>query len=249
MWPIAAAVVGSAALTYLGMSEASSASAKAAKTAAKGATSAAEIQAQSQREQLEYLKEINALPTELRNEALGQLAGLSGIGDVETQRAIIDRAKASPYYQEMMSGQEAGEEAVMRRASMTGGIRGGDVQAGLYDYASQLQNRALSDAYTQEVQNLRGLAGLPTGQESIAQTIGNIGATEAGGVYNAAQARSQGQMAQGQIFQQGLQGMGNILMGGAGMAMKYPRTVSPSVNQSQYINQAPADLSYYRGLV
>lgn len=214
---IATAVITGAVLTAGGTYLASEASAKGAKTAAKGATSAAEIQAQSQREQLEYLKEVNELPTQLRNEALTQLSGLSGMGDESTQRAIIDRAKASPYYQEMMAGQEAGEEAVMRTASMTGGMRGGDVKAGLYDYASQLQNRALSDSYSQEIQNLRGLAGLSTGQESIAQTMGNIGATQAAGVLGASQAQSQGQIAQGQIFQQGLQGMGNIAMRGAGL--------------------------------
>ncbi len=212
MWPIAAAIAGSAALTYLGTTQASEAAAKGAKTAAQGQERAAEIQAQSQREQLDYLKEINALPTELRNEALTQLGGMSGIGDVNTQQEILDRAKSSPFYEDMV---RAGEEGVMRGASATGGLRSGNVQSALYDE----RRRALQTAYGSEVSNLRGLAGLPTGQESIAQTMGNIGATQAQGILGASQAQSQGQIAQGQIYQQGLQQMGNIGMQGLGMGI------------------------------
>ncbi len=219
MCGIVTAVVVGGGLTYLGMTEAQKTSKEAAQTAATGATTAAETQAQSQREQLEYLKEVNALPTQLRDEALTQLGGLSGIGDEGTQQAILDRAKSSPYYQEMMAGQEAGEEAIMRRAAATGGLRGGDVQAGLYDYSSRLQSQALSSAYGQEVQNLRGLAGLDTGQQQIAQTMGNIGTTQAQGILGASQAQAQGQIAGGQIFQQGMGQMANIGMQGLGMGI------------------------------
>ena len=214
---VSAAVVVGGGLTYLGATEAAKSSEKGAATMAAGATSAAQVQAQSQREQLEYLKEVNELPTQLRDEALAQLGGMSGIGDANTQQEILDRAKSSPYYQEMMAGQEAGEEAIMRGASATGGLRSGNVQGALYDYSSRLQNQALSSAYGQEVQNLRGLAGLSTGQGQIAQTMGNIGTTQAQGILGASQAQSQGQIAQGQIYQQGLQGMGNIFMQGAGI--------------------------------
>lgn len=207
---VATAVVAGAGLTYLGMTEAASASERGAKTMAKGATSAAEVQAQSQREQLEYLKEVNALPTELRNQALTQLGGLSGMGDANTQQEILDRAKSSPFYEEMV---KAGEGSVMRTASMTGGFRSGGMQSDLYD----ANRRALQTAYGSEIANLQGLAGLPTGQGQIAQTMGNIGATQAAGISGAAQAKSQGQIAQGQIYQQGLQGMANIGMRGAGM--------------------------------
>lgn len=207
---VSAAVVVGGGLTYMGMTEAGKASERGAATAAAGATSAAQVQAQSQREQLEYLKEVNALPTELRNEALAQLGGMSGIGDANTQRAILDRAKSSPFYEEMVA---AGEEGVMRGASATGGLRSGNVQSALYDE----RKRALQSAYGAEVQNLQGLAGLDTGQNQIAQTMGNIGTTKAQGILGASQAQAQGQIAQGQIYQQGLQGMGNLGMQGLGI--------------------------------
>ncbi len=250
MCGVATAVVVTGGLTYLGTQEAAKASKEGAQTMAAGAASAADVQAQSQREQLEYLKEVNALPTELRNEALTQLGGLSGIGDANTQQAILDRAKSSPYYQEMMAGQGAGEEAIMRQAGATGGLRSGNVQAGLYDYSSRLQNQALSSAYGQEVQNLQGLAGLGTGQTQIAQTMGNIGATQAGGIYNAAQATSQGQIAGGQIAQQGYGQMANIGMQGLGLSMMYPRTPTvPQAGGTPGIAQAPVNLDYYGGYV
>ncbi len=219
MCGVATAVVASAVIGAGGAYIASEAAGEAAETSAEGQEKAARIQAQSQREQLDYLKEINALPTELRNEALTQLGGLSGIGDKNTQQEILDRAKSSPYYQEMMAGQEAGQESIMRSASATGGLRSGNVQAGLYDYSSRLQNQALSSAYGQELTNLRGLAGLPTGQESISQTMGAIGSTQAQGILGASQAQSQGQIAQGQIYQQGLQGVGNTAMQGLAMGI------------------------------
>ncbi len=209
---IATAVVVTGGLTYLGTQEAAKSSKEGAQTMATGAASAADVQAQSQREQLEYLKEVNALPTELRNEALTQLGGMSGIGDANTQQEILDRAKSSPFYQEMVA---AGEEGVMRGASATGGLRSGNVQSALYDE----RRRALQSAYGSEVANLQGLAGLGTGQQQIAQTMGNIGATQAGGIYNAAQATSQGQIAGGQIAQQGYGQMANIGMQGLGMGI------------------------------
>ena len=201
---------GAGGLTALGTYMAGESSKAGAETMSKGAIKSAEIQAQSQREQLEYLKEINALPTELRNQALTQLGGLSGMGDANTQQEILDRAKASPFYKEMLA---EGQESVMSHAAMTGGFRSGDLQTSLYDEG----RKTLQSAYESELSNLRGLAGLPTGQENISRIMGNIGATEAGGVYNAAQATSQGQIAQGQIYQQGLQGIGNIGMRTLGM--------------------------------
>jgi hypothetical protein len=216
---IATAVTIGTAATVWGASEAAKSSKEGAKTAASGAVEAAKIQAESQREQLEYLKEVNALPTELRNEALTQLAGVSGIGDKKTQTDIIERAKSSPLYQELMAGRESGEEAILRGASATGGLRSGGTSESLYKSNINLRNRALTTAYGQELENLRGLARLPTGTRDISNTMGNIGSTMAGGIYNAAQATSQGQIAQGQIFQQAAQNIGNIGMQGIGMGI------------------------------
>lgn len=161
-------------------------------TAATAALSAAEMQAQGQREQLEYLKEINRQPQQYREQALSELASAYGLEGEGGQLAAIERAKASPLYQEIMAGREAGEEAVMRQASTTGGLRSGNVQSALAEHGSRLQNQALTQAYGQQMAGLQGLAGIPTGGQQIGQTMADIGATMGAGTLGAGQAQQQG---------------------------------------------------------
>jgi len=162
--------------------------------AADAARYGADVSAQAQREALEYLKETEALPQELREGALTQLGGLYGLPGYETdQQAIIERAMASPLYQGLMTGQEAGEEAIMRQHAATGGLRSGATQEALYDYNTQLQNAALLESYNQQVTGLSGLAQLPSMAPQIASGITGIGATQAAGITAAAQAEQQGQ--------------------------------------------------------
>jgi hypothetical protein len=162
---------------------------------------AAEIQAGYQREALEYLKGTEALPQEYREGALTQLAGAYGLRGQDEEQAIIDRARQSPLYGAIMGGREAGEEAIMRQAGATGGLRSGNVQANLYDYNTQLENKALLQSYNQQIQGLGGLANLPSLAPQIAQGTAGIGQTLAQGEIGAAQT--------GQATQQ--QGIGNIM--------------------------------------
>ena len=113
----------------------------------------------------------------------------SGFGEMQ---AFIDRAMASPLYQQIMGGQELGEEAIMRNAAATGGLRSGNVQGNMYDYITQLQNQALLSSYNEQLQGLLGMAGLPTNAGAIAQQMGNIGTTLGQGQVAAAQAQQQG---------------------------------------------------------
>jgi hypothetical protein len=201
---VAASVIGGAAVlsgvgSYLG-----------GKAAARGAENAANVSAAAQREQLEYLKEINALPQELKEQALKKYGSLFGIGgDPSAQGEMIDRAKSSPMYSEIMGGLQAGEESIMRNAAMTGGLRSGNVQGALADYATQLKNKALTDAYNQQLSGLTGIANLPTNEASIGQTMANIGNTRAQGILGAGQAK-----------QAMYQNLGNTLMQGVGMGLE-----------------------------
>ena len=162
------------------------------KTAAEAAERAGMTQAAAQMEMLDYLKEINAKPQEYKEAALTELAGLYGADGGANQQALIDRAKASPLYQQIMGGQKAGEEAIMRNAAQTGGLRSGNVQSAMYDYNTQLQNQALTQTYGQQLQGLQGLAGLFTNEQQIGQTMANIGKTQAQGIMGQAQAQTQG---------------------------------------------------------
>lgn len=180
--------------------------------AADAAKETAEIQAQSFREALDYLKEIDALPQAFREGALTQLGAYHGIGidpstgeftQIEatrpTQEQQIQQAMSSPLYQSILGGREAGEEALARRAAMGSGLRGGATTSSLINYNTNLQNQALMSGFQQqqyeEAQRLAGLGGLaqlPSYAPQIAQTQMGIGQTLAQGQLGAAQAKQQG---------------------------------------------------------
>jgi hypothetical protein len=153
---------------------------------------AANIQAQAQRESLAYLKEREAIPQQFREGALKQLGGIYGLeGGEGDQQGMIDRAIESPLYQQIMGGKELGEEAIMRHAGATGGLRSGNVQGNMYDYNIQLQNQALLDSYNQQLMGIQGMAGLPSNANNIAQGMTNIGTTQAQGYLGSANVGAQ----------------------------------------------------------
>jgi hypothetical protein len=174
----------------------------AADDAADSALTGAQLQAQGQQEALAYMKEREKLPRQFSEGALKGLGGIYGLeGGTGSQQDLIDRAIQSPLYQSIMGGQEAGEESILRNASMTGGLRSGDVQSNLYDYNTQLQNQALLQSYNQQLQGLQGMAGLQSNTNAIAGMTANIGQT-----------LGQGHIAAGQAQQVGSQqGIGNLL--------------------------------------
>jgi hypothetical protein len=182
---------------------------RASDKAAGAAIQASETEAGAQREALDYLKEINELPQELREQALTRLGGLYGLeGGLGSQDELIQRAIDSPLYQQIMGGLDVGEEAILRNAGATGGLRSGNASYNLADYATRLQNEALLQSYNQQLMGLQGLAGLSTNENQIAQLISGIGGT-----------LGQGQIAAAQSKQVGTQNMLNNLMGLGGLGV------------------------------
>jgi len=176
--------------------------------ASDAAQNAANTQAMYQQDALKYMKEREALPRQFSEGALKGLGGIYGLeGGTGNQQDLIDRATQSPLYQSIMGGREAGEESILRNASMTGGFRGGGSQENLYSFNTQLQNQALLQSYNQQLQGLQGMAGLPNNTSAIAGMTAGIGQTLGQGQVAAAQAQQTGQQ----------QGFGN-LMGLGGMA-------------------------------
>ena len=150
--------------------------------AGKAASAATGQQVAAQREALDYLKEVEKLPQQFREGALMKLAGISGIeGGEGDQQALIDRAKQSPLYAEIMGTRDAGEEAIMRNAAMTGGLRSGNVQDEMFTADVNLQNQALNQSFNQQLQGLQGLAQLPSNANNIATATSGIGTTQAEG--------------------------------------------------------------------
>ncbi len=192
---IATAIIGGA---VIGGITSSKAAGKAAKASEKGS----ELAAAGQERSLEYLKEVEALPRAFREAALGELGAEYGLTMDEEGNVIsggpgvAERARTSPFY---TTGVELGEEAVMRAAPMTGGLRSGNVSANLAD----VNQRLYVQSYMRELQGLEGMAGLPSYATDIAELETGIGAT-----------RGAGQIAAGQARQTGYQGVGDAATGG-----------------------------------
>ena len=190
--------------------------------AADASRDAAEIQTQYQREALEYLKEREELPMELRDQALQSLADtyFGGTGNIfdrpeaVDQAALVNQAQSSPLYSAIMGNQAAGEEAILRNQAATGGLRSGSTSYNLADYNTQLQNQALLQSYNQalgekqyndsllqygnaltgqELGGIQSLAMLPSSASQIAGMQAGIGQTLAQGDIAAAQAQQAGQ--------------------------------------------------------
>ena len=175
------------------------------------AKEAAAIAAAGQQDELAYLQEINKIPQAFLEQSMQQFGGYYGIGyDPETGQATqidptmpsqeerIGLAKSSPLYASIMSGQQAGEEAIARTASATGGLRGGGTTADIARFGSDLQNQALMGGYNEQLrqeqqqqQGLGTLMGQQTYGQQIGQTMSGIGNTLAEGKIAAANARSQ----------------------------------------------------------
>lgn len=160
--------------------------------AAKAARDAAGVQSEYQNRALDYQMEQDALPTQFRESAMRRLAGMAGMeGGEGDMQGMVDRARNNPLYDAIMSTQEAGNRSRADMASVTG-MRGGNLSGELSDYAMQLENKALMDSINQEQNILSGFSGTPSNANNIANTMSNIGTTQAAGITGAAQAREQG---------------------------------------------------------
>ena len=164
--------------------------------AAETSLEAAQLAAAGQQAALEYMQETEALPQQFREEALTSLAGVFGLpGGEGTQQQFIEQAMASPIYQEMMAGIPAGEEAIMRHASATGGLRSGTTSENLARLTTETRGRALSQAYGQQLAGIQGIAGMPSSTQQIAQMMSAPSQTIAQGMVAGAQAEQAGAQA------------------------------------------------------
>lgn len=159
--------------------------------AADAAEDAANIKAESQREALDYLKERERLPSAFGDEALKGFGGEFGLvlndeDDVVSDGlSVVERAKASPFYQTSIKD---AEDAVLRNASATGGLRSGAAS----DNLARANNAVFQNSYNQQLSGLQGIMGMPSNANNIAATMAGIGQTNAQGITAAAQAEQAG---------------------------------------------------------
>jgi len=154
--------------------------------AAQAGQEGAALSANAQREGLEYLKQTEALPQELREGALTALGGLYGLGG-NPQEALA-KITGSPAYTNTLATRAAGEEAILRNAAATGGLRSGNANEALAGFNIDLQNQAFNNGLV----GLQGLAQLPSNANNIANATAGIGQT-----------LGQGRVAEGQAVQAG----------------------------------------------
>lgn len=169
----------------------------------------AEAQLQAQREALDYLRETEAVPGEIREDALRELSGLF-LGDENPfqidQAQLIEQAKGSPLYEAITGTLDTSQEA-LRRQGIAGGLSGStDLEAALVRDRQQVQQQALLQSYNQAlgqeryeqqagIAGIQNLAGLPSLAPQIAAGITGLGQTEAQGIIGARQAKTQAEQA------------------------------------------------------
>jgi hypothetical protein len=166
----------------------------AASKAAGAQTQAAERGIEEQRRQFDAVQELLKPYVEVGTPALEQQRALAGLGGPEAQQAAIAAIEGGAGFQAQV---RQGEEALLQRASATGGLRGGNIQAALAQFRPQMLQQEIDQQYGrlagltslgQQSAAGVGTAGMQTGAR-VSGLYGDIGAAQAG--------RS---LAQGQAF-------------------------------------------------
>lgn len=158
--------------------------------AADASIDAANIQAEYQREALDYLKQKERLPMQIRDQNLRDVNQFYQGGGQQ----LINETKRSPFYQGLI---DQGEQAIGRNLSMTGGLRSGTANQAL----AQNSQNVLQGLVNQRLQGMQGLAQMPSNANNIANLTSGIGTTLAQGQVAAAQAQQAGSQ----------QGFGNLM--------------------------------------
>jgi hypothetical protein len=170
--------------------------AKAAGSAADIQSGAAQAGIEEQRRQFDALQALLKPYTEAGLPALEAQQAFIGLRGPEAERAAIERISGSERFQELT---RQGEEALLQRASATGGLRGGNVQAALAQFRPQVLNQLIEEQYGRlggmTTLGQRSAAGVgAAGMESgtnVANLLAQQGAAQAGGEIGQAKAYGQ----------------------------------------------------------
>lgn len=188
--PVTALVVGGSQL--IGSSMQASAAGEAAGIQA----GAAQQGIEEQRRQFDAMRELLKPYTEAGLPALEAQQAFLGLKGPEAERAAIERIKGGETFQALAS---QGEEALLQRASATGGLRGGNIQGALAQFRPQLLSSLIEQQYgrlggltTMGQRSAAGVgaAGMETGT-NVANLLAQQGAARAGGELGEAKAYGQ----------------------------------------------------------
>jgi len=163
-----------------------------ASKAANAQVQAAQLGVEENRRQFDLVQSLLKPYVEGGTAAFKQQQNLLGVGGAAAQQQAIGALQNSPFFQAQLN---QGTNALLQNASATGGLRGGNTQAALAQFAPQL----LQQTYQNQLANLGGLAsaglGAATGTGAAAQNaaaqnsqlFGNMGQAQAGAYLARAQ--------------------------------------------------------------
>jgi hypothetical protein len=134
--------------------------------------------------------------------AFEQQQALTGLLGPEAQRQAVSQLEQSPEMQAMV---RQGEEALLQRASATGGLRGGNIQAALAQFRPQMLSRQIET----QLGRLGGLSATGLGVTGELASLGQAAATR-----QAAAGGATGTAIAGLLGQQGAARAGAALAGG-----------------------------------
>jgi hypothetical protein len=209
--------------------------ADAAGDAADSQYAAAQLGVQEQRAAREELRRLLQPYVRAGGQSLEAQMDLLGLNGRRDQRGAVDALSTSPMFRQLAN---QGENAILQRASATGGLRGGNVQGALAQFRPALLNQFIEQQYGR-------LAGITSMGQSSAAGVGAGGMQAGTNIANllaeAGAARAGGQLAQGQAFGGALNSigqLGGLFAGGAfggGSASPYA-ALMPDVQQNIAMN-------------
>lgn len=176
---LAGIAVGGATLIS-GMAQADAASSAAATQAG-----SAQAGIDEQRRQFDAVQKLLAPYTQAGPGALEAQQSFLGLKGPEAERAAIERIQGGETFKALT---QQGENALLQRASATGGLRGGNIQGALAQFRPQLLSSLIDQQYSrlggmtalgQQSAAGVGTAGLQTGV-NVANLLGQQGAAQAG---------------------------------------------------------------------
>lgn len=190
----------------------------AAQTAATAQLEGTQLGIEEQQRQFDAMQGLMDPYVQAGTGALDQQQALAGLLGPEAQQAAIQSIQSGPGFQAAL---QQGETSILQNAAATGGVRGGNVQGALAQFAPGLLGSAIDQRYGQ-LGGLSGMgqasaagvgqAGMGLGQNIAAGMgqMGNIQAQQALGGYNLQKGFV------GDMFG-GLMGLGNLAVDVAGL--------------------------------
>lgn len=142
-------------------------------------TQAASSQAaiDEQRRQFDAIVQMMSPYLQAGTSAIGQQQSLLGLQGSDQQQAAINQLQQSPFFQAQL---QQGQNAMLQNASATGGLRGGNVQAAMAQFAPQLLNQT----YQQQLAQLGGLSSLGQSSAGLQANAGQASAANVGNLLN-----------------------------------------------------------------